>query len=481
MGVLENNPQRTAQGALLNIPHVDAVIEDASPLYIIKPVDEIGDGGLACTGGAHKGDLLPWLGIHTHISQHGVSRLVAEVHMLKAHIAPQGNILSRRLMPGPALPCLFQTYGSLINLGGLIHNLKDTLGTCQRSQQEVALLGKLIDGRGGLTHKDQIAGQTARVGHPFQGHNASQDRDNGVVDIRDGHYRRDHGSSIALGSSTCPAQGLVFLVKNLHAGLLVVEDLYHFLSVDHLLDITIQIAQTGLLFGVVSPAAAAAEADVGKHGRITHNHHQGQLPIEYKEQNQGARHLNEALDGHGKAVVQRIGDGVHVVGEVTHNIAVPAGIKEAQRQSLEVGKQIPPNIQQHLLGRPHHGLSISKGTQHADPIDDHRQGNALNQGLHISRHQRVDHRTNHVGTQQIGSSTDGHQHPHCQQQELVPSQVGEEGLYRIAQTLWLFPAEGSSHAAPLLSSEMRRSPGRWGHAPGAAGGFLPRGPCRHPG
>ena len=54
-----------------------------------------------------------------------------------------------------------QLYRALVNFGRLLHGGKNTLGTGQRRQQEVALLGKLVDGQGGLAHKHQIAGQAA--------------------------------------------------------------------------------------------------------------------------------------------------------------------------------------------------------------------------------------------------------------------------------------------------------------------------------
>ena len=64
-----------------------------------------------------------------------------------------------------------------------------------------------------------------------------QDGNDGVVDIGDGNHGGNHGSGVALGSGSCPAQGLVFLIENLQADLFVVEDLHHLLAVDHLLDI----------------------------------------------------------------------------------------------------------------------------------------------------------------------------------------------------------------------------------------------------
>ena len=58
MGVLQNNPQRPAQIGLSDLVDIDAVIADLAVCNVVKAVDEVGDGGLAGTGGAYKGNLL---------------------------------------------------------------------------------------------------------------------------------------------------------------------------------------------------------------------------------------------------------------------------------------------------------------------------------------------------------------------------------------------------------------------------------------
>ena len=62
VGVLQHHAQRAAQGRLLDVLHVDAVVGDGALLHVVKPVDKVGDGGLTRAGGAYKSDLLPRLG-----------------------------------------------------------------------------------------------------------------------------------------------------------------------------------------------------------------------------------------------------------------------------------------------------------------------------------------------------------------------------------------------------------------------------------
>ena len=261
----------------------------------------------------------------------------------------------------------------------------------------------------------------------------------------------------------------------------MVEDLDHLLARHHLFNIAVQITQCPLLLVVVGLASLSAIADIEKHDHIAYRYYQGEPPVEDEEHGQGTCHLNEALDHHSEAVVQGVRNGVHVVGEVAHHVAVAAGIEEAEGQLLEMGEQVPADIVKYLLCRLHHGLGIAPGRQGSRQIDEGSDGHPSQQGFHPPCSQVIDHRSDHIGAQQVGQSTDSNQHRYRQQQELVSSQIGQKGANGVTQVLGLFCAELSSHSPPLLSSGMRRSPGRWGHAPIVPYGCRRREFCRPPG
>ena len=101
MGVLQHHAQRTAQGILLHVPHINAVVGDRAGADVVKAVDEVCDRGFSGARGADEGDLLSRLGIQAHITQHLLFRRVAEVHMFKPHIAPQLRELSVGGFPRP--------------------------------------------------------------------------------------------------------------------------------------------------------------------------------------------------------------------------------------------------------------------------------------------------------------------------------------------------------------------------------------------
>ena len=413
---------------------------------------------------------------------------------MEPHVPPQGHQGAVRLLPGPAAglfgagsqgdplaPGVHQADPAFVHLGGQAHSLKDALGAGHGRQQEIALLGELVDGHGRLPDKHQIAGQAADVGHAPQGHQAAHHRHNGVVDIGDADHRRHHGGGVALGPGARLAQGLVFGLENAQVGRLVVKDLDHLLAADHLLDVAVDVAQGGLLGGVVGGAALCAEPDIQEHGRIAHHHDQGQLPVEDEQQHQGARQLDEALDGHGKAVVQRVGHRVHVVGEIAHDVAVELGVEKAQRQRLDVGEQIPPDVVQHLLGGVDHSLGVAEGGQRPHPADGGGGQHPAGQGVHIPGAHAVDHRADHIGAQQVAQGADGDQHRHSQEQELVPAHIGQQGPEGEPEVFRLFTGDlPCCHRRRLLSSGNGRSPGRWGRRPAAGCGCPPRGCARPP-
>ena len=337
-------------------------------------------------------------------------------------------------------------------------------------------MGELVDGHGCLADKHQIAGQAAYIGEAFHGHIPPQGGHDGVVDVGDTHHRRNHSGGVSLGAGARLPKGLVFLPETVDVLLLMVEDLYHLLSCRHFLNISVQIPQSGLLFAVVRLAPLSAETDIEEHGHIAHHYHQCEPPVEDEEYGEGSHHLNKTLDHHGEAVVELVGDGVYIVGEIAHHVAVPAGIKEPDRQSLEMGEEVPADVEKDLLSRLDHGLGIPEGGQRAEQVDAGGERHASEKGLSSSADQVIDHGADHVGTQQICQRADGDQHRHCQKQVFVPPHVRQKGAQSISQVLRLLGAELTGcHGLSLLSSGIHRSPDRWGQMPAAPGECQPRG------
>ena len=280
MGILQHHAQRPPQGGFFNVPHVDAVIGDGTGLDLIKTVDEAGDGGLARTGGAHEGDLLSRLGEQRDVVQHHLPLIVAKHHMVEPHVAPQGNQLPARLLPGPdagvegglghgavLLLCgPHQLDLALVHLRLRLHDLEDALGAGHGGEDGVHLLGYLGDGLAHLPGVLQEGRQIAQSEGPrLDGEDSAHTAGQGVVHIGQVAHDGHHDAAEDLGPGAGLAVGLVELVEALLGRGLVVEDLNDLLTLDHLLDIAVHRAHRFLLSGEIPAAAAADDLDHLQH------------------------------------------------------------------------------------------------------------------------------------------------------------------------------------------------------------------------
>ena len=217
---------------------------------------------------------------------------------------------------------------------------------------------------------------------------------------------------------------------------------------DHLLDIGVELAQAALLAGVERAAVPRAELDVPEHRRVAHQDQQREPPVEHEQQHQRAHDLHKGLDQHGKAVVERVGDGVHVVGEQAHQVAFAVGVKKLQRQRLQVGKQVAADLAQDLLRGAHHQLAVAQRAQRARNVDARREGNAAGQvGRAAVLQQAVDDGADHVGAQQRRQRTDRGHDPHQRQQGAVAAQVAAQAAHGIAEVLRAAAAGDVFHSA----------------------------------
>ena len=76
--ILEHDAQTAAQVRLADAGDVDAIVGDGTAVDVIEAVDQVGDGGLAGTGGTDKGHLLAGLGVEGDVVQDDLLRGVAE-------------------------------------------------------------------------------------------------------------------------------------------------------------------------------------------------------------------------------------------------------------------------------------------------------------------------------------------------------------------------------------------------------------------
>ena len=432
MGVLDHHRQGAAEVRLSNLPQVQAVVGDGPPVDLVEPGDEVDDGGLSCPGGTHEGDFLAGLGVEAHISQHRFLRHVAEADVLEPHIPPEGRQgpvgplpgkgAVRCLPPGAVRPRLSPDQGDLplVHLRLLVHHPKDPLGSREGGEEEVCLLGQLVHGHGTLADIDQIGGETGNVGEAGEDEEPSHAGGDGVVEVAEAYHRGDHYPRIAHRPGARPAQGLILFAEGLVVRRLVVEDLLHLLPRHHLLHKAVEVRQARLLLVEILLAAAAAIEDKEEHQNQEKEDDEGQLGVQHQQHGDGARHHNEALDEKGEAVVQGLADGVHVIGEVTHQFPVGVAVKVLEGQGLGVEEQVPADLGHYLLGGADHQLIVPQGAQGPHAVHGRHLQHHPPQARYVSGLDEVpDYRPQKVGTEDVGHAAENHHHRHRRQGQLV--------------------------------------------------------------
>ena len=269
VGLLEHHAQGPPQIGLGDLVDVDVVVADFAVGNVIEAVNQVGNGGFARAGGAHKGDLLAGMGIQGHIVQYRLLRHIAKVHVEHGDVALQFGVGYGAVRLMGMLPC--PTAGALVGFGDipvfvnfrvdqpdiarillrlLVHQLKNPLRAGKGHDDGIDLVGYLGDGHIEGTGQGQKADELAHGEQPSAGkyrEQAADDGENGVLGIAQIVVDGPHGVGIGARKVGIPPQLFVQLVKLLFAGILVGEDLHHPLAVDHLLHIAVDRAQRALL------------------------------------------------------------------------------------------------------------------------------------------------------------------------------------------------------------------------------------------
>ena len=301
VGILQDDAQRLPQRVLADLPDVDAVVGDGSLLDVVEAVDEVGDGGLSGAGGAHEGDLLAGLGKEGDVVEHRLIRIVAEGDVVEAHVAPQLCQGAVGLLPCPvagALRHLGEGIAVLLHPddGGLalvllrlgLHDGEDTLGAGYGGQNGVHLLADLAHRLGHLLDVQQIGPQRANIEHTAHGQQSAYAAGDGVVDAGEIGGGGHHGSGIGLGHGGRRLIGIVAGRELVDGLLLVVEHLDDLLALDHLLNVAVEVAKSGLLPLEADPAASTDDLHHQQHQPQKGEGDKGQRPVQVQQHPDGA-------------------------------------------------------------------------------------------------------------------------------------------------------------------------------------------------
>ena len=92
MGILQYNAKGTAKVGFTNFIHVNAIVADLTVLDIVETVNQVGNGGFSCSGGADKCNLLSRCRVEHNVVQYDFFISITEIHIVKNHIAGEFRI-----------------------------------------------------------------------------------------------------------------------------------------------------------------------------------------------------------------------------------------------------------------------------------------------------------------------------------------------------------------------------------------------------
>ncbi len=222
---------------------------------VVEALQEVHDGGLAGTGGADEGDLLPGLCCQGDIGEDLLPAVIGEVDVLHLDAPAKGHKGPVCLLPGPevgALFCLckgtvpvlfYADQGDITAciLLLLIHQRKDTARTCKGGNDAAELLRDLVDRHveGAVKGEKRGEGADGKPGVAVDGKKAA---DNGAQHIaRVSELRADgtHKARVHVCEIGASCKFLIELVKALCCLLLVAEHLDHLLAGHDLLNVAV--------------------------------------------------------------------------------------------------------------------------------------------------------------------------------------------------------------------------------------------------
>ena len=230
-GILEDHAVSPAEGGPGHRPDLLSIHLNAPGLGIIKPHQQIDDGGLPRSRGPHNGHQRAGPGQQVKVPDHRLSRVIAKGHPIQSHFSLHLGQLPGLRSVGWLWFCIYET--------------KDPL-RCSKGALELSHnVGHLIDGTGELPGVLNKAGQVPQLNPTGQVQQRPKDADQSQGQVVDAVHSRAHNGAVGLRLGVGVHRLAVFLVKGLQNCRLLAIGLGGLLAVHHLLRKTIELPQGG--------------------------------------------------------------------------------------------------------------------------------------------------------------------------------------------------------------------------------------------
>ena len=481
--ILQNHAEALAQGAAVKVPDIVAVEGDGTGVHIVEPHQQLDHRGLAGTGGADNGNLLPGLDIAAEVVDDRFVRCVAEPHMVEGDLSVNAGGV------GAAGGV------SQLVLLVLVQELKDAFGCGGHALQHVRHLRELLDGLGKVADILNEGLNVADRDGARCGKDAAHNGDRHIAQIAYKAHDRLHQARQKLGFPRGFVQLVICGVEVVQHSGLAVERLDDIVPGVDLLNLTVDHAEGGLL----GLEVLLAEFDDHQHQRQRYRQdqkrNQRHFGADREHHDQHADHRGDAGDQLGDALVQALAERIDIVRDAGQHLANSALFKVGQRQAVDLFIDLVAEVIADLLGQAGHQPALQKAERGGEQIHPRKK----------EQHPPDVGKVDAADPAQLGDPTGGqrcggfgqnlgacnveNRRKNCKyndhdERQLIPAHGGQQlaqraleilgALRRRASGSWHITHPPSVNSVPSGSAGCVRSPGIRGSSPSAGRGCLCR-------
>lgn len=383
--VLKHDAEGASQVVFADVFDVDAVIENGAVVDVVKPVDEVCNGGFTGSCSANEGNFLPRFGVEGDVVEDLFFRSVAKIDVFQAHIAAQAAVFG---LAGviQAFPCpnagaslafckaavgvfadVDKHHVAVVFLVGFIHQGENTGCAGKRGDDGVKLAGNLGHRHGKIARQGEEAGDhanghnagaaEAEIHDAANGHGCTNKGNNDVLQIAETVHDWHHRHGMAVGEIGGLFPGFVAATHFLFGFAFVAKNFNDFFAVDDFFHIAVEGGKGGLLLHKVGAGNAGDFTGNFDHAKDAGDHEQRQPNADGEHGNKDGDQREEGAHRRREGLAHHLAQGVHVVGVKAHDVAVFVAVKIANRQPL--------HLSEHVVAHAFHGALRHKGH---DPV-----------------------------------------------------------------------------------------------------------------
>src|SRR5450759_973582 len=221
------------------------------------------------------------------------------------------------------------------NFLGLSQELEHPLGRGHRLLENIGDIGELRDRLRKRADKLDNGLDIPNREDALDGQGTAQDTDGDIAQVADEIHDGEQQTSQELRFPGRVVEGSIDLVKLLNTLGLTVEGFHHDVPAIHFFDVTVNVTPVILLPLEEDLRLTDDQGNDAERYRKDSQSHQGHLPTD-------GEHHHEHTDDHGhggndlrQALVKRLADRVHIIGDARKYLAVAGAVKVFERQAVD--------------------------------------------------------------------------------------------------------------------------------------------------